>query len=322
MRADRLLALLLLLQSRGRITASELATELEVSARTIFRDLVALSTAGVPVYCERGPGGGVALVEEYRTTLTGLTPDEARALFALSVLAPLDQLGMGQSLKSAFLKLSAALPYSRRSDELHIRQRIHIDSTGWHETQPTIPCLGTIQQALWQDNLLHIQYRSLQNAVIEQVVAPYGLVAKVNLWHLIYGWQGSMRVLRVSAITQAEMLAETFSRPVDFHLAAFWESWCAANEAQPAYIARVRVSPELLPNLSYFLDERFRHLRTTDRCTDPDGWTSLDLPFESFHSARTRLLGLGRAVEVLEPEPLRKSILDFAAQIIDLYYGK
>lgn len=320
MRADRLLALLMLLQTRGQMTATDLATELEVSVRTIFRDVLALSTAGVPIYCERGPGGGVALVEEYRTTLTGLTPDEARALFALDIPAPLVQLGMGQHLKTAFLKLAAALPNSRRSDELRIRQRIHIDSTGWHETQPTTACLGTIQQALWQDHLLAIQYRSLQNALIEQVVAPYGLVAKVNRWHLVYGWQGSRRVLRVAAITRAEMLEETFQRPVDFDLAGFWEGWCAANEAQPAYLARVRVSPELLPSLPHYLEERFHSFTTTDSPADPDGWIRLELPFESFHSARTRLLGLGRAVEVLEPEPLRKSIIDFAAQITGLYH--
>lgn len=321
MRADRLLALLMLLQSRGRMTAPELAAELEVSVRTIFRDVIALSTAGVPVYCERGPGGGVALVEEYRTTLTGFTPDEVRALFTLSSTPSLDQLGMGHSLKTAFLKLSAALPDSRRNDELRTRQRIHIDPNAWFDTGQTTPCLQIIEQALWQDHSLHIQYLSLQNALIDQVVAPYGLVAKTNLWHLIYGWQGSIRVLQVPVITQAEMLEETFSRPEDFDLDAFWASWCAARESQPAFVVRARVSPALLPRLPYYLDERFRSFTISASGADPDGWVTLDLPFESFQSARTRLLGMGRAIEVLEPEPLRKSILDFAAQIIDLYQG-
>src|SRR5512138_2111144 len=125
MRADRLLSLLMLIQSRGQMTAQDLACELEVSERTIYRDITALSASGVPIYASRGPGGGVRLIEEYRTTLTGLTPEETRALFMLSIPAPLRQLGMGQKFKGALLKLSASLPERQRADELRTRQRIH-----------------------------------------------------------------------------------------------------------------------------------------------------------------------------------------------------
>src|SRR5512147_2861952 len=151
MRADRLLSLLMLLQARGRMTAQELARELEVSERTIYRDINALSASGVPVYAESGPGGGCALLDSYRTNLTGLTADEARALFMLSIPAPLDQLGVGQELRAALLKLSAALPSSRRPDEERARQRIHIDSLAWFQGEDPVPHLHTLQQAVWQD---------------------------------------------------------------------------------------------------------------------------------------------------------------------------
>jgi predicted DNA-binding transcriptional regulator YafY len=322
MRADRLLSLLMLLQTRGRMTAEDLADELEVSVRTIYRDLTALSASGVPVYCERGPGGGVAFVEEYRTTLTGLTADEARALFMMSVPAPLTQLGVGQVLKAAMLKLSAALPDSRRSDEARARQRIHLDSSWWFQSEEPVPCLQTIQQAIWKDRKLDLNYRSHFGASVEQVVAPYGLVAKANLWHLVYAREGVVRVVRVSQVLEARMLDESFDRPADFDLAAFWERWCADYESQPPFVARVRVSPQMIPSLRYFLEERFRNLSSRDLPPDPDGWVTLDLPFESFSTARTRLLGLGRAVEVLEPTALRKSIIDYAEQIKNLYQEK
>jgi predicted DNA-binding transcriptional regulator YafY len=322
MRADRLLALLMLLQTRGRMTAENLADELEVSVRTIYRDLTALSASGVPVYCARGPGGGVALVEEYRTTLTGLTPDEVRALFMMSVPAPLAQLGVGQELKAAMLKLSASLPDSRRNDEARARQRIHLDSSWWFQAEDAVPSLQVLQQAIWNDRKLRMKFRTNFGRQVEQVVAPYGLVAKANLWHLIYAWESVIRVLRVSHVLTAEVLEETFTRPLDFDLVAFWEKWCADYESQPPFVAHVRVSPQIRRSLRYYLDERFRSLSTKNIQIDPDGWVTLDLPFESFDTARMRLLGLGRAVEVLEPEPLRKSIIDFAEQIINFYQEK
>ena len=148
MRADRLLSILLLLQARGRMTAHQLAQELEVSVRTIYRDIDALSTAGVPVYAERGPGGGCELIDSYRTSLTGLNKDEVHALFMLSIPAPLDELGVSQELKTALRKLAAALPAARRQDEERVRQRITLDWTGWNQPADPVPHLQTIQQAV------------------------------------------------------------------------------------------------------------------------------------------------------------------------------
>jgi predicted DNA-binding transcriptional regulator YafY len=317
MRADRLLTLLMLLQARGRTTAEALADELEVSVRTVYRDLTALSTSGVPVYAERGPGGGVGLVEEYRTSLTGLSPQEVSALFMVDVPGPLRQLGVGQEYRTAMLKLAAALPDSRRGEESRARQRIHLDSSWWFQDEEPLPGLERIRQAVWQDRNLRIRYLSFQNIPVEQVVEPYGLVAKASLWHLVYGFQGVLRVRPVADLLEVEILESGFTRPPDFDLPAFWEAWCAEAESRPAYRVQARVSPELLPLLPLYLAERFRRL--PEATPEADGWTTLELSFESFTDARSRLLGMGRAVEVLAPEPLRRSLVDFARQIVELY---
>ncbi len=320
MRADRLISLVMILQTRGRATAEELATELEVSVRTIYRDLIALSTSGVPVYTESGPGGGVGLVEEYRTSLTGLTPEEARALFMMGVPAPLAQLGFSREFKQALLKLSAALPDSRRGDETHIRQRILLDSSWWFQGNEALPYLAVIQKALWEDCRLHLKIRQeFFNAEFELEVEPYGLVAKANVWHLVYGHSGGLRVLPIDEVIGAEMMEDKFIRPPDFDLQSFWQEWCKDYENFPPFVAQVRISPEILPSLHYYLGPRWRKRLSTALEKKEDGWVTLELQFDSLINARTVLLGLGRAVEVLGPEPLRKSLVDFAEQVLELY---
>jgi predicted DNA-binding transcriptional regulator YafY len=320
MRADRLISMLMLLQTRGQMSAQALAEELEVSERTIYRDIIALSTAGVPVYASRGPGGGVRLIEDYRTTLTGLTPEETRALFMLSIPAPLMQLGAGDKFKTALLKLSASLPATRRAEEERTRQRILLDSSWWFQSEQEVPCLQTIQQALFQDRCLRLKVRwDFFNTEFEQDAEPYGLVAKANIWYLVYGRGMSPHVTRVSQIVEAEMLSERFVRPCEFDLGEFWEGWCRDYESQPPFCARVRIAPEAIPSLAAYVGDRARGQLSHACVQDEDGWVTLELPFESFIAARTRLLGLGRAVEVLEPESLRRSLIDFAEQIVGFY---
>ena len=324
MRADRLLSLLMLLQTRGRLTAQELADELEVSERTIYRDLQALSTAGVPVYAERGPGGGCSLLDSYRTNLTGLTPQEARALFMLNIPAPLDQLGVTQELKAALLKLSAALPASRRGEEERSRQRIHLDSSWWFQAEEAVPCLPAIQQALWQNRKLGLTYRADFGTQVHQIVAPYGLVAKASVWYLVYAHPaGDMRALQVSRVAEAVLLDEIFQRQPDFDLADFWRGWCSEfEEGRNRYMATVRVAPKLVEQLPYYFGENIRDLLAQAPPADAEGRITLTLPFESLSAARTRILGFGRAAEVLEPEALRKSVMDFAKQITEFYHNQ
>jgi predicted DNA-binding transcriptional regulator YafY len=293
---------------------------MEVSQRTIYRDLTALSSAGVPVYTERGPGGGITLLEEYRTTLTGLTPDEARALFMMSIPAPLAQLGVARQLKAAMLKLSASLPDSRRQEEERARQRIHLDSSAWFQSDEPVPFLATVQQAVWQDRWLHIKYRVNINVEVEQDVCPYGLVAKTNVWHLVYGRKEAIRVIPVASIVEALMLPQDFTRPDEFDLATYWEDYCSDYELDRAsFLVRLRVSPEIQADLHLIFGKEAQEAAAHATAKDALGWITIELLFDSFATARTRLLGLGRAVEVLEPGPLRKSLLDYAQQIVSVY---
>lgn len=324
MRADRLLALLMLLQTHGHMTAQRLARELEVSVRTIYRDIDALSAAGVPVYAERGPGGGCALIDSYRTNLTGLTQDEVRALFMLSIPAVLDELGVSQELKAARLKLAAALPPATRRDEAWARQRVYLDWTAWFQPEEPVPHLQTMQQAIWEDRQLHLKYRlevGTYTKLAERLVDPYGLVAKAGAWYLVCAEDGRMRVHRASRVLDARSADEHFARPADFDLASFWQAWCARQEeaTHPYYPVTVRVAPDLVPLLPLYFGDRIRDEIAQAGPPDAAGWITLTLPFERLEDARERILGFGRAVEVLEPEPLRKSIVDFATQIVAFY---
>lgn len=315
MRADRLLSLLMLLQTRGTMTAQTLAAELEVTERTIYRDVIALSASGVPVYTERGPGGGIALVEDYRTNLTGLNADEVRALFMLSIPAPLDQLGVGDELRTALLKLSAALPSSRRADESTARQRIHLDTAWWFQSEEPTPHLKTVQSALWSDRKLNLTYRSDFAADVEMVIAPYGLVAKASVWYLVGAREDHLRVLRVSKIQQASLREESFERPSTFDLLKFWKSWCDEFESsRPQYPVTLRVSP----TLAKILSKNRPQTLTSPPAPETDGWSIITLTFENLEAARTHILGYGGAAQVLEPLALRRSVIDFATQTLSV----
>ncbi|MCJ7659345.1 MAG: WYL domain-containing protein [Anaerolineales bacterium] len=323
MRADRLLSLVMLLQTRGNMTAQALGEELEVSERTIYRDVEALSFAGIPVYTERGPGGGIALLDSYRTSLTGLNRNEVRALFMLSIPAPLDELGVTADLKAALLKLSAALPAVGRDEQIMARQRIHLESVAWSQPEQPVPHLQTIHQAVWQDFKLQLRYDLGYFGEIELPVDPYGLVAKTTVWYLVCAREDHLRVLRVPDILEARVLDEHFERPTDFELEAYWQTWSEQNEERlVSFRVKVRVNPDLNPYLWTHFGERVADRDTQVEVPDEDGWITLTLLFERFEEARRRLLGYGRAIEVLEPDVLRKSIKDYAWQVVDLYSEK
>jgi len=323
MRADRLLALLMLLQARGRMSARALAEELEVSERTIYRDIDALSAAGVPVYGEPGREGGFALLDSYRTNLTGLKEDEVRALFMLSIPAPLAELGVSQELKAALLKLAAALPAGQRHQEERVRQRIHLDPTWGGEQETSLPHLHTIHRAVWQDRKLLVTYLRPWAVETEHLVDPYGLVARAGVWYLVYGRKGRVRIHRVSALVDVRLSGERFERPADFDLGAFWREWCAElEESRSDYVVTVRVAPDFVPLLPWYFGEQIRDRIAQAGPPDAEGWITLELPFDRLETARDRILSFGRGVEVLEPRGLRASILDYANQIVALYGAK
>ncbi len=330
MRADRLLSILMLLQTRGRMTAQALAKELEVSERTIYRDIEALSTAGIPVYADRGPGGGCMLLDNYRTTLTGLTEDEVRALFMVSIPAPLDQLGVSDELRTARLKLLASLPSARQQAEAAARQRIYLDSTWWSSPNESTPCLQLLHEAVWQDQRVQCTLRLVVGffeAEQERTIDPFGLVAKANVWYLVGIPDGHLsatrpRVYRVSQVLSARMTGQHFDRPRDFDLAAFWKVWCSEAEADRLnYPVTVRIAERLIPLLHKMLP-LCANPASRPMQPDAEGRVTMILAFESLEDARNQLLSLGGAVEVLEPDMLRRSIVDLATQTLSVYQRK
>jgi predicted DNA-binding transcriptional regulator YafY len=324
MRADRLLILLLLLQTRGRVTAQSLSKRLEVSERTIYRDLVSLSMAGVPVYAERGPGGGWSLLEDYRTNLTRLTEAEVNTLFMSGTAGPLKDLGLGKANEDAMLKLLAALPSVYRNNAELVRQRIHLDAASWFHHNEPVPHLPLLQEAIWNDRCLRLTYqRGADNTINQRAVKPYGLVAKASIWYLVcatFESGGEMRVYRVTRIRDAELTGERFERPVDFDLSTFWSSWMASFEkSRYGYAVTLRVAPEHIPEVSSLFGDPAHSLPQESSSPDEQGRITLFLSFESLLQARLHLLNLGSIVEVIKPQELRDSIADYASRIACLY---
>ena len=250
MRADRLISLLMLLQTRGRMTALALAEQLEVSERTIYRDLDALSVAGIPVYAERGPGGGISLLDGYQTRLTGLTDSEAQVLFLFSMAGPLSDLGLSKALDDALLKLSASLPAEQRSNAEQMRQRVHMDATWWYYAREATPHLLALQEAVCSDRTLLLHYQHESGRCSQHHVAPYGLVAKASIWFLVgatidSGDIETKQVFRVSRIQSVEVMAKQFVRPQHFDLAAYWRNYCLEVEAShPQFAQAFRATPD------------------------------------------------------------------------------
>ena len=315
MRADRLVAILMLLQRHGRLTARELASTLEVSVRTIYRDMDALSAVGIPVYAERGAYGGCCLVEDYRTDLTGMTAGEAQALLLLSAPGPLDSLGIGQDLRAALRKLYAALPeipVGRRQDQ----PRVLLDWGDWDETQGTSGYLEELYQAACQTRKVKIKYRFGPAREIEQLVCPLGLVFKAGSWYLIYEANGKIRHRPWHELVYVERVEETFSYPEQFDLEETWQAVCEDAEARGrSFKAIIQAEPEALA----WIRERMAAWQVPVDTIQEEGRARMEVSFASLPDARRVLIGLGGAVEVLEPEALRFSLADYARQVLERY---
>jgi predicted DNA-binding transcriptional regulator YafY len=322
MRASRLLSLLLLLQTRGRMTAQRLADELEVSVRTIYRDVESLSAAGVPVYADRGPDGGYQLLDGYRTRLTGLTTDEADSLFLTGMPGPAAALGLGAELAAAELKLLAALPPELRSRAGRIRERFHLDAPSWFREPEQVPFLTAVADAVWNQRRIEVRYlRWSQPQRVMRTLDPLGLVIKAGHWYLIARSQEAIRTYRVVRILAVETLAEGFVRPAGFDLAAFWTDWAQHFEAgMYRDEAVVRLSPEGLRRIEYLLPVAMaRAAHDTAGPPDDDGWVRSTIPIESIRHGHSDLLKLGSDIEVLDPLELREAIAQTARDLSKIY---
>ncbi|MCK8487139.1 YafY family transcriptional regulator [Paenibacillus sp. MBLB2552] len=317
MRADRLLNLLLLLQNRGKMSSRQLAELLEVSERTITRDIEALSAAGIPVYAERGSRGGWVLSDSYRTNLTGMRPEEIVSLLLTNHNELLRDLGIQGDFKAAYQKLLAAAPAPIRQDAELIRERIHIDGAGWHASEEAFPWLSAVQEAVWTQRKLQIRYRKEENAA-QRIVRPLGLIAKRNVWYLAAEQEpdGELRTFRISRLEDARILEETFIRPDGFDLAAYWEQSTTRFKSElPRYLARIRATEFGVNRLRR---ERFVKVDHTEG-PDNQGWLLAEVDFQTLDWACGVILAGGRDVEALEPAELRERVRAEAQAILALY---
>lgn len=307
MKSSRLVSILLLLQTRGRMTAAQLADELEVSVRTVYRDVEALSAAGVPLYGDAGHAGGYRLLDGYRTRLTGLTADEAEALFLAGAPGPAAQLGLGSVLAAAQLKVRAALPPELRGHADRISGRFHLDAPGWYADADETPHLPAVADAVWNGRVLHVLYRRWREPTdVERRLEPYGLVLKAGRWYVVAG--PGPRTYRVDQILRLTPADEEFTRPHDFDLAAYWRAYQRGFHDR---LYRREAVVRLAPGVT--LDRAAGHR------TERDGWTTATVPIESVDHAHAEFLRLGTGIEVLEPPELRERIARTVAELAERY---
>ncbi|MBF8189040.1 WYL domain-containing protein [Nonomuraea sp. K274] len=332
MRASRLLSLLLLLQTRGRMTAPELAAELEVSVRTVYRDVEALSAAGVPVYADRGPTGGYQLLDGYRTRLNGLTSEEASSLFLAGLPGPAAELGLADVAATAELKLLAALPPEPRSHASRMRERFLLDVPGWYRSADDVPHLSEVAEAVWGQRPLHMTYRRWGRQEVDRVIHPYGLVLKGGSWYMVavpaeappaevVRGEAAPRTYRVARILALETLSGRFQRPEGFELSAFWREY-AKEFRERMYTAEavIKLAPGYGDLLAYTMGADVVSAAMAG-AGDPDaeGWLTLRVPVESITHARWLLLRMGAGVEVLGPPELRALMCDTVAELTKMY---
>jgi predicted DNA-binding transcriptional regulator YafY len=322
MRASRLVSVLLLLQSRGRMTAQQLADTLEVSVRTIYRDIGSLAEAGVPLYGDAGPAGGYQLLGGYRTRLNGLTSGEAEALSLAGMPAAAAELGLGTVLATAQLKLQSALPAELRDRAAAIQERFHLDAPGWYYDGDRAPHLAAVAGAVWNRRRIRIDYRRWTAPVeVTRTLDPHGIVLKAGKWYLVARAGTPMRTYRVSQIFGLATLDDQFEREAGFDLAAYWQS------AVVEFRAGLQQG-EATIRLSADGRERLRELFSTAvvdaadaTATEPDehGWVTAVVPIESLRHAEVEFLRLGGDVEIVSPAGLRDRMTGIARSLAGIY---
>ena len=300
MRAERLLRIVVLLQSKGKVTASELADELEVSVRTVQRDMEALSGAGIPVYATRGGDGGWALLERYRTSLSGLTASDVLSIVVGRPPRLLKDLGLDDPGEGPVLKLMESISASAKLQAEHARQRIHVDLGGWDgSTHPTLPLL---QQAVWDDRMIQIRYRASRSSF---PVAPLGLVAKGGSWYLVGLWEEQFRTYNVTRIHDISVTDERFERPDDFDLPSHWErAQSEFTQTFDSYVVKLRLRGDALTRVQWTY-------ATRKELSEPDdeGWVDATLDLRDLDNALPTVRALGSELIVVAPAAFRRRSL-------------
>ena len=313
MRADRLLSILLLLQVNRRLTARELAARLEVSERTILRDMDALSGSGVPVVSGRGSGGGWSLVDDYQTKLTGLSAAEIQSLFLARSPRVMQDLGLKREAEAALIKLQASLPAAARRQADFARQKLLIDSRGWRDPSESVACLPVLLDALWRERRVRFVYARVLCDPSERTVDPLGLVAKGSAWYLVAAADGEPRTYRVSRMREAAVLDSPSAPDAPFDLAAYWErSATEFREKLPRYYATFLADPPVMRWV------RYRGWRLEEE-TPEGSRVRVRLRFDAEPEAVQFALSFAGEIEVVEPEALRQKVVAGAKAIIEKY---
>ncbi|MBN9347817.1 MAG: YafY family transcriptional regulator [Devosia sp.] len=319
MRASRLLSIMMLLQAKGRMSAESLSQELEVSVRTIYRDIDQLSAAGVPVYADIGRNGGFALLDGWRTRLTGLTAPEARALFLSGLPGPASELGLGDEVAAAELKLLAALPADWQMEATRMSSRFHLDPKGWFSSGPRPEFLKAVAEAVWTERRVTIRYDSWTQ-ISERTIEPLGLVLKGGIWYLVAQRETGMRTYRLSQIQALTPLDEHFERPRDFDLPRHWRDSTASFERE-IYIAtaRVRATKRGVVRLKEISQPVREEIEAQTLDFDEEGFATFNVPIEEETWAAREITAVGAEVVVLEPATLRARMADIARRFASLY---
>lgn len=314
MRASRLLSILILLQLRARLTAEYLADEFEVSVRTIYRDIDALSAAGVPVYGDRGPGGGFSLLDGYKTRLTGLNASEAEAMLMIGLPGQAAELGLGAATERARGKLLAALTPEGSALASRITGRFHLDPADWYHAAEPIPCLPALARAVIDSHAVFLVYESWKG-VRERKVDPLGLVQKGAKWYLVGRVDESLRTYRVGAIRKMDVLDQRFERPANFELATYWSHQLQRfeQELRPE-VAQITASNEACRRLAEL--GGYAAQAVAAATDDGQGWREICLPFENSDQGARLLLSLGPEVRVEGPAKLRKAMREMAQAVL------
>ena len=311
MKASRLLSMLLLLQSAERRTAGELAQALEVSERTVHRDVDALSAAGVPVYAERGAGGGIALAAGYRRALTQFGEDELRALF-ISGSNPLGDLGISVDRERALEKLSGALNDVQRKAVEKARGRIHLDQRRWNQAVQPMEHLAVLRLAVWDDRRVHLRYRDREAKTTERTIDPLGLVAKAGIWYLVARSGDEYRTFRAERILFVSPTDETFTRPADFDLDTYWRTWITTIEENARrFVVIVSVAPSELETVS-----RYWETQIITEAADATNAVAVRVVFPSREMAMQQIIAWGSSVRLIEPLDLRDELIACAQAIL------
>lgn len=319
MRASRLLTILILLQVRGRMSAEALARELEVSVRTIYRDVDQLGAAGVPVYAERGRTGGFALLSGFRTNLTGLTTDEADAVSLIGLAQAAADLGFGAGAESARLKILASLPPGAGKVAHRVASRFHLDAAPWYARHDPPAALQSLAQAVWTDVQIDVTYESWKGTARRQL-SPLGLVMKAGEWYFAAARGDAARIYRVAAIRTLVLTQNAVQRPRNFDLAAFWAEATREFETQlRSETARVRLSPRGVALLRDVSPAGADAVAAQHPELPESAWIEARIPFEKQPHAVREALRMGAEMEVIEPAELRAAVAAEARQIAALH---